>query len=82
MEIGIRGSYLEHPHTLQHIRSSDEFMHKDLFDATGIRAPYEDPVCSGPARWRRFSALTKRPSASQTSGPLEAVVKQCADEEN
>ena len=53
-EIGLRGDYMMHPHTLRYIRSEDEFLHKDLFDATGIRAPYEDPCLRAQTRWRQI----------------------------
>ena len=52
-EVGIRGDYMIHPHTLQYIRS-DEFLHKDLFDSTGIRASYEDPCIRAQARWKQI----------------------------
>lgn len=52
IEIGIRGDYMTHPHTLQYIHDAEEFLHKDLWDATGIRAPYEDPTARAHARWQ------------------------------
>jgi len=54
LEVGIRGDYLAHPHTLKTIRSGNEFLHKDLFDATGMRAPYEDPCIRAQARWKQI----------------------------
>jgi trimethylamine--corrinoid protein Co-methyltransferase len=53
-EIGIRGDYLVHPHTLKHMRDSEEFLQKDLFDATGIRAVYTDPCARAKERWQRI----------------------------
>jgi len=53
-EIGIRGDYLLHPHTLKHMRNTEEFLQKDLFDATGIRAPYLDPCARAKERWQRI----------------------------
>jgi trimethylamine--corrinoid protein Co-methyltransferase len=53
-EIGIRGEYLTHPHTLQYVREAEEFMQKDLLDATTIRSPYADPCVRAKARWQRI----------------------------
>ena len=53
-EIGIRGDYLVHPHTLKHMRDPEEFLQKDLFDATGIRADYPDPCARAKERWQRI----------------------------
>ncbi len=52
LEVGIRGDYLLHPHTLKAIRSPEGFLHKDLFDATGIRSPYQDPLERAQDRWK------------------------------
>jgi len=53
-EIGIRGDYLVHPHTLRHMRDTEEFMQKDLFDATGVHASYPDPCARAKERWQRI----------------------------
>jgi trimethylamine:corrinoid methyltransferase-like protein len=44
LEAGIRGDYMLHPHTLRTIRSAGRFIHKDLFDSTGVRSAYQDPL--------------------------------------
>jgi len=53
-EVGIRGEYLVHPHTLRFVRDPEEFLHKDLFDATGVRQPYEEPCRGAKARWEQL----------------------------
>jgi trimethylamine--corrinoid protein Co-methyltransferase len=53
-EIGIKGDYLMHPHTLKFIRDTEEFLQKDLFDASGIRATYADPCARAKERWQRI----------------------------
>jgi trimethylamine--corrinoid protein Co-methyltransferase len=53
-EIGIRGEYIMHPHTLRYVRDAGEYIHKDLLDATGIRSPYEDPCIRARARWQKI----------------------------
>jgi trimethylamine--corrinoid protein Co-methyltransferase len=53
-EIGIRGDYLVHPHTLKHMRDAEEFLQKDLFDATGIHSSYPDPCARAKERWQRI----------------------------
>jgi trimethylamine--corrinoid protein Co-methyltransferase len=53
-EIGIRGEYMMHPHTLQYVRSGEEFLHKDLLDSTGVRAPYEDPCIRAQVCWKEI----------------------------
>jgi len=55
-EIGIRGEYMVHPHTLKWIREKDEFIHKDLLDATGFRCDYSDPCVRANERWRQILA--------------------------
>jgi trimethylamine--corrinoid protein Co-methyltransferase len=54
LEVGLRGDYLSHPHTLRAVRDRDEFLHKDLFDASGIRADYHDPLEKAQQRWRQI----------------------------
>lgn len=53
-EVGIKGDYLLHPHTLKFIRNSEEFLQKDLFDASGIRNTYTDPCARAKERWQRI----------------------------
>ena len=53
-EVGIRGDYLVHPHTLQFVRDPEEFLHKDLFDATGVKQDYEDTCLRAKARWQEI----------------------------
>jgi len=53
-EVGIRGEYMSHPHTLKYVREPEEFLHKDLFDATGPRQPYEDPCARARERWHQL----------------------------
>lgn len=63
-EVGIRGEYLTHPHTLRFVRDPEEFLHKDLFDATGTRQPYADPCARAQARWQQI-LRDHRPDVSQ-----------------
>lgn len=76
LEVGLRGDYLGHPHTLRHIRSPDEFLHKDLFDATGIRAPYEDPCGRAQARWRQLLRDHQPAVSAADKRAIDAVVKR------
>ncbi|MBI3985803.1 MAG: trimethylamine methyltransferase family protein [Lentisphaerae bacterium] len=77
-ELGIRGEYLTHPHTLKHIRSSEEYLQKDLFDRSGIRALYEDPCIRAHARWNRIlkEHVPGVPAAAQNA--VDAVVARYA----
>jgi trimethylamine--corrinoid protein Co-methyltransferase len=54
LEVGIRGDYLTHPHTLHALRSGEEFLHKDLFDAASTRSAYRDPLERAQERWRKI----------------------------
>ena len=53
-EIGIRGDYLVHPHTLKHMRDTEEFLQKDLFDATGFRSSYQEVCARAKERWQQI----------------------------
>jgi len=53
-EVGIHGEYMSHPHTFQFMRDDEEYLHKDLFDATGQRQPYEDPCARAQVRWQQL----------------------------
>ncbi len=54
IEVGLRGNYLSRPETVNTIRNSDEFLHKDLLDATGVRSEYQDPMEKAGQRWRQI----------------------------
>jgi trimethylamine--corrinoid protein Co-methyltransferase len=54
LQVGLRGDYLARPETLQAVRSGEEFLHKDLFDATGIRAAADDPMALAQRRWQEL----------------------------
>ena len=54
LEVGIRGDYLAHHHTLRYLRSGDELLHKDLFDSTGMRSTYQDPCVRAQERWQEI----------------------------
>jgi trimethylamine:corrinoid methyltransferase-like protein len=64
LETGLRGDYLSHPHTLRAVRDGNEFLHKDLFDASGIRADYQDPLDGAQRRWRQI-LQDHRPAVSE-----------------
>jgi len=53
-EVGFDGDYLEHPHTLAHLRDDNEMLYKDLFDSTGNRVEYEDPCHRARRRWQQL----------------------------
>ena len=64
LQVGIRGDFLEHEHTRRYVRSKDEFLHKDLFDATGVRAAPTDLFARAKARWQKTLA-THRPAVGE-----------------
>ena len=75
-EAGIRGDYLTHPHTLRYMRDPDEYLHKDLFDATGGRQPYEAACIRARTRWREL-VQTHRPGVSEEQcRAIDAVAKR------
>jgi trimethylamine--corrinoid protein Co-methyltransferase len=75
-EVGIRGDYLGHPHTLRHIRSRDEFLHKDLFDASGVRAPYQDALLRAQARWKQILAEHEVGVSQAEQKAIDEVVRR------
>jgi trimethylamine---corrinoid protein Co-methyltransferase len=75
-ELGIRGDYLAHSHTLQYIRDPEEFLHKDLLDATGIRSPYEDPCVRAKARWQKILREHEVAVPASAKQAVDEVVKR------
>jgi len=77
-EIGFDGDYFEHPHTLHYIRDGEEFIHKDLFDATGSRMPYVDPCDAAKARWQRLLREHQPAVSEEDCRIIDAVVAACS----
>jgi trimethylamine--corrinoid protein Co-methyltransferase len=75
-EVGFGGEYLTHPHTLQHIRRDEEYLHKDLFDSSGTRMPYQDPLDEAQERWERI--LLER-EVAVTESDIKAIDQVVAD---
>jgi len=73
-EIGIRGDYLEHPHTLETIHNPAEFLHRDLFDVTGIRSPYPDLVAKARARWQQILETHQPAVTTEEIAAIDKVV--------
>jgi len=72
-EVGFGGDYLEHPHTLRYIRDEEEFIHKDLFDATGNRMPYVDPCKAAQERWHQILREHKPAVSKEESEAIDTV---------
>jgi len=79
-EVGFDGDYFEHPHTLHYIRDGEEFLHKDLFDATGNRLPYVDPCEAAKARWQLILREYRPAVSAEECRAIDAVVADCAGE--
>jgi len=73
-EVGFGGDYLEHPHTLRYIRDTEEFMHKDLFDATGNRLPYADPCAAAKTRWQQILCDHEPAVSEEECRAIDAIV--------
>lgn len=76
LEIGLRGEYLSHPHTLHTIRNREEFLHKDLFDASGIRAGYEDPMARANKRWQQIVKEHETAASATERQAVDRVVER------
>ena len=79
-EIGIRGDYLGHPHTLKHVRSPKEFLHKDLFDVTSIRTPYEDICAKAHKRSKKILKEHQVKVSEDDKKMIDEVVKRFTNE--
>ena len=75
-EVGFGGEYLTHPHTLQHIRRDEEFLHKDLFDSSGARMPYQDPLDEAQKRWKH---IPLEHEVAVTESDIKAIDQVVAD---
>jgi trimethylamine--corrinoid protein Co-methyltransferase len=73
-EVGFDGDYLEQPHTLQFMRDDEEYLHKDLYDATGIRAAYVDPCERAKERWQQLLRDHQSTVSVEEQKAIDAVV--------
>ena len=75
IEVGLRGDYLSRPETLHAIRGTDEFLHKDLFDATGIRMDYQDPMEKAQQRWQQILKEREVAISDEDKKAIDRVVE-------
>lgn len=73
-EVGIRGDYLSHPSTMKWIRQSDEYLAKEIFDNSGVRAEYEDPCVRAQAKWKQILAEHKPAVSEEDKKAIDGIV--------